>query len=185
MVYRLGVTSKNSSNTIRNIEPIRNNYKNKEVILNLNIPIFQKGAEYTGYKKARHSANFAEQQLLNTQKVKRSEAVTVWNNYKNFISVLKSDMEAIKVSELALESLRTEVKSGTRPITDLLDEQKRFLDVKERYRRNIATQRMNIYKAQHLMNALDLANASVKDVKFDDSEQKQQLKDGDEFIHSN
>ena len=156
------------TNTATNFTaPYKESYKgSKEVILNVNVPIFQRGAEYFSYKKAKHAANSAEQQLLQAKKDVRSNAVSTWNGYRSFIAVIRSDLKAIKASEVAIEGLRTEVKAGTKSIIEVLDEESRLFGAKQKYRQDLAQQRTNVYRILQLMGALDLQAGSVKELEF-------------------
>lgn len=124
-------------------EDSRNNFgasrvDDKTLGLNLSVPLFNGGAvssqvrsAVAGRAKAMYDYDDAKRQVT-------QQAVDAYYSYNSTLKQVESLLTQVKASELALQGVRQESKSGGRSVLDLLDAEQELLDAK-----------VELYKAQH------------------------------------
>lgn len=98
------------------------------VVLNVTIPIYQSGAEWSRIREAK---NLAQQAKFNSMDVRNAVSENVeraWQDYMTAKALVVSSKEALDAAEIALEGITQENQSGLRTILDVLDtEQEAFV----------------------------------------------------------
>ncbi len=153
--YRRSDLPKNSSNTT----------DSDTYTINLNVPIFQSGAEYADIFKSQHQAKKDEYDYKEVERQIRENAVRVWNNYKVSQAVIKSSEEAIQAAQKALDGVREEAKAGTRTTLDILNAQQEVFTTKVRKRSATKDLVESVYSILQLMgslNAIDIVETPKK-----------------------
>ena len=98
------------------------------LLLNVSIPLYQRGAEYSRVREAKIVEKRREYDVRDTQDRVRASTVDAWEDLQTAISTIKAQEEAIEAAQIALEGVRQEQQYGARTILDVLDaEQELFL----------------------------------------------------------
>lgn len=94
---------------------------NDSLRLNISIPLYQSGAEWSRLREARYLAQQAKFTMFDTRDSVVENATRAWQDYQTAKAVIASNEEAVKAAEEALEGIHQEALYGTRTILDLLD----------------------------------------------------------------
>jgi outer membrane protein len=100
---------------------------NDAITLNVSIPLYQSGAEWSRLRQARNQAQQARFNALDTRDAVVESAARAWHDYHTARAVINSTREAVEAARVALEGVRAENQYGVRTILDVLDaEQESF-----------------------------------------------------------
>jgi outer membrane protein len=95
--------------------------------LNVSIPLYQSGAEWSRLREARNLADKAKFDALDTRSAVLENATSAWQDFSTAQAVILSTKEALSAAQLALDGVKQENQFGTRTILDVLDaEQEAF-----------------------------------------------------------
>lgn len=101
---------------------------NDQLTLNVVIPIYQAGAEWSRVRASQNQANQARFTTLDTQNSAIENAARTWENYVTSREVVATDQRTVGVAEGAVSGIRTESLYGARTVLDVLNtEQDLFL----------------------------------------------------------
>ena len=119
------------------------------------MPIFEGGASYAGIKKSREKRDEAKHSLLKIDAELNAKAITAWNNYVIYTSIIESRKQAIEAAEKSLAGVKEESKMGTRTTMDVLESQQKLLSAQVAYRRALQSQVLAFYNIFNVMGNLD------------------------------
>jgi len=95
--------------------------------VNITIPLYQSGAEWSRLREARSLADRAKFTTLDTHDAVIENVTRSWQDYYTAKAVIISTDQAMHAAEVALEGVRQENEFGVRTILDVLDaEQEAF-----------------------------------------------------------
>lgn len=98
------------------------------VKLNVSIPLYQSGAEWSRLREARNLAQQAKFNALDTNEAVVESVNIAWENYNTSKAIIASNKAALEAAETALDGVRKENEFGVRTILDVLDaEQEAFI----------------------------------------------------------
>lgn len=98
-----------------------NNFDSDSLLLNMNIPLYQSGAEYA---RVREAKNRHQQSKFIELDVKNEVVETVtraYEGYQTSLAVIDSTASAVEAADVAREGVRDENQFGVRTILDVLD----------------------------------------------------------------
>jgi outer membrane protein len=84
-----------------------------------------------------------------------AKAITAWNNYVIYTSIIESRKQAIEAAEKSLAGVKEESKMGTRTTMDVLESQQKLLSAQVAYRRALQSQVLAFYNIFNVMGNLD------------------------------
>ena len=96
-------------------------FDNDAVTVNVNVPLYQSGAEYSRVRAAKSRLSEERFQQSNVRDQVRQAVVQAWEDLETSISAIRATKEAINAAEIALEGVRQEQLYGARTILDVLD----------------------------------------------------------------
>lgn len=96
--------------------------------LQLSIPIYQQGAEYSSIRQAKESANQSRLLVDNTRREVVDSAASAFEAYQTALARIESLKAEVKSSEIALEGVQQEATVGARTVLDVLDAEQELLD---------------------------------------------------------
>ncbi|CAA7620270.1 TolC family outer membrane protein [Magnetospirillum sp. SS-4] len=109
----------------------------REVLLNLTVPLYEGGATYSRVRASKHTAG---QRRIEADQARRDTVETAtkaWENLQAARAQAKAYEAQIKASELALAGVREEAGVGSRTVLDVLNAEQELFDA-----------RVNLTKAQ-------------------------------------
>jgi len=131
------------------------NGSNVTYSVSMEMPIFQRGAEYTAIKRSKEAREDAKYNLSRIETAVQAGAVTAWNNYSIINSVILSKLQAIDAAEKSLAGVREETKMGTRTTLDVLQEQANLFQAQVSYRKAVQQQVLSYYSIYSYLGELD------------------------------
>ncbi len=108
--------------------PFTNSYDNDSLTLNLKIPLYQSGAEWSRLREARSLADKAHFDNLDLALAVEQNVASAWYNYLSAQSVISSSEAEVAASEIALNGVRSEHEFGVRTVLDVLDAEQEFMN---------------------------------------------------------
>lgn len=98
-----------------------NRFESESLTLNLSVPLYQSGAEYSRVRSAKYSAEQAKFDYQQTRNEVRESVVSSWQDLQVARSTIVSRKAAAVAAEIALEGVELEAEVGSRTILDVLD----------------------------------------------------------------
>ncbi len=102
------------------------NNDNDQLLLNVSIPLYQSGAEWSRARAAKNVAQQAKFNAIDTQQSVMENVNRAWQDYNTAKAVIASNEQAVKAAQIALDGVREEHLYGTRTILDVLDTEQSF-----------------------------------------------------------
>jgi outer membrane protein len=108
------------------------------IVGQINIPIYQGGAEYAAVRAAKETLNQARIAVETQRNGVRANVVTSWGQLQAARASIVSFQSAVKAAEIALTGVREEAKVGQRTTLDVLNQEQTLLNT-----------RVQLVQAQH------------------------------------
>lgn len=121
------------------------------VELNMSIPLYQRGAEYSRVREAKIVERRQAYNMRDTEDKIRSSTTEAWDDLKTSISTIEAQEQAIKSAEIALDGVRQEQQYGTRTILDVLDAEQELFQTRVN---QVRAQRNRVVAAYGLLQVL-------------------------------
>jgi outer membrane protein len=99
------------------------NFDQDKVGLEMNIPLYQSGAEYSRVREAEAINRQRDHQSIDTRMQTDQTVTQNWQQLQTAIATITSREDQIKAAQVALDGVRQEQQYGTRTIRDILDAQ--------------------------------------------------------------
>lgn len=96
--------------------------------LQLTIPIYQKGSEYSVIRQSKESANRSRLLVDSTRREVVDSAASAFESYQTALARIDSLLAEVKSSEIALDGVQQEATVGARTVLDVLDAEQELLD---------------------------------------------------------
>ena len=109
-----------------------------QATLNLTVPIYQQGQEYSRVRQQKHAAGEAHVRTDVTSHATVEQVTQTWEALKTAQARSASYADQIKAAEVALEGVQRESQVGSRTVLDVLNAEQELL-----------TARVNLVQAQH------------------------------------
>jgi outer membrane protein len=98
-----------------------------QATVNLTVPIYQGGAEYSAVRQARQQQETTQRQLDDARRTAVQNAVQAWETLIAARASANSTREQIRANEVALEGVEREAIVGSRTTLDVLNAQQTLL----------------------------------------------------------
>lgn len=96
-------------------------YDNDAVVLNVNVPLYQSGAEYARVREARQNRERAKFDALDAKNQVNARLVQAWEGFHTSQASIRAHVSAIRSAEQVLDGVKQEQKYGARTVLDVLD----------------------------------------------------------------
>jgi outer membrane protein len=107
-------------------------------VLQLTVPVYQGGSEYSAVRQARQTAQQTTQQVDDARRTAVQNAVQAWETLVAAKASADSTREAIRANEVALEGVEREAIVGSRTTLDVLNAQQALLNSRTTLVQNLA-----------------------------------------------
>ena len=92
-----------------------------KLLLNMRVPLYQSGAEYSRIREAQNNAERAKYDRQGTDNAVTETVHRAWEDYRSANAVITATEEAINAAGVALKGVREEQQHGVRTTLDVLD----------------------------------------------------------------
>jgi outer membrane protein len=107
-------------------------------LIAVNIPLYQRGAEYSTIRQAKETLTQRRLDLATTRDKARATVVQVWGEIQAAKAQVQAAQEQVKAAEVALNGVRMEARLGLRTTLDVLIDQQALVNAQ-----------LNLVTAQH------------------------------------
>jgi len=122
-----------------------------QALVQVNIPIYQGGAQYSRIRQAKHTHSQSRLQVAEAERSVVQTATNAWQNLKTAQATIISDLEQVRANEIAYEGVRQEAQVGSRTTLDVLDAEQELLDARVAL---VRSQRDELVTAYQLLSAI-------------------------------
>ncbi|MEK6745922.1 MAG: TolC family outer membrane protein [Pseudomonadota bacterium] len=116
------------------------------IMLNVSIPIYQSGAEWSRLREARNLSQQAKFNKLDTNLSVLENANISWEAYKTSQAVITSNEAAVAAAETALNGVRKENEFGVRTILDVLNAEEETFSAKVNLVKAVRSEKIHAYR---------------------------------------
>lgn len=96
-------------------------YNNDSILLNVNIPLYQSGAEYSRIRQARQNRASAGLDAMDARNTLQERVKQAWEEVNSNRATIQAYSIAVRAAEGALDGVRLEQLHGMRTVLDVLD----------------------------------------------------------------
>lgn len=121
------------------------------LVLNLRIPLYQGGAEYSRVREAKARERQRREEMTNNLVTVEETTTRAWEQLETSIATISSREDQIKAAETALDGVRQEQEYGARTVLDVLDAEQELFTARTNL---VRAQRDRIVAVYNLINAL-------------------------------
>lgn len=109
-----------------------------QAVLQLSVPLYQGGSEYSTVRQARQTAQQTTRQVEDQRRTAVQNAVQAWETLAAARAAAASTREQIRANEIALEGVEREAIVGSRTTLDVLNAQQALLNSRTTLVQNLA-----------------------------------------------
>ncbi|KWV54365.1 channel protein TolC [Bradyrhizobium macuxiense] len=150
---------------------------NAAASVNVSVPIYQGGAEYSLIRQSKESLSQQRQVLEQTRNQARADVVTAWGQLVAGKAQVASAQSQVTASEIALNGVREEAKAGQRTTLDVLNAQQALVNARNAL---VTAQHDRVVASYNVLNAIGRLSPQVMGLKtnvYDASVHYQQVRD--------
>ncbi len=137
-------------------------YDADSAIVDVSIPLYQSGAEYSRIRQAKITANQRKTDLDDKRDAARELVTQSWENLQTSIASIKSNEDGIHAAEVALSGVRQEQLYGSRTVLDVLDAEQELFTAKVNLVRAQRDRIVNFYTLLSSVGKLTIADLNIK-----------------------
>jgi outer membrane protein len=108
--------------------------------LQMEVPIFQGGAEYAGVRRAKEQLNQRRAERISAERDVTDQVKRAWAQLEGAQASIVASRQAVAASEKASDGVRREAVGGNRTLLDVLDAQRELLDAQVVLERSVANE---------------------------------------------
>lgn len=117
-----------------------------QLLLNVNIPLYQSGAEYSRIRAAKNLAQQAKFSAIDTKNGITEDATRAWQDYNTAKAIITSNEQAVKAAREALDSIRQENMQGLRTTLDVLNTEQDYFSARVELVKSTVAEKQQAYR---------------------------------------
>jgi outer membrane protein len=137
---------------------------NASIIGQLNVPIYDGGANYATIRQSKELLGQARLQADLQRDIIRAGVVSAWGLWENSRRVIDAQQVAVRAAEIALNGVREEAKVGQRTTVEVLNQQQLLLQTRVDL---VSAQRDRVVNSYALVSAIGRLSASTLGLRVD------------------
>lgn len=111
----------------KGVSPAVIQQKSNSITLNLSVPLYQSGAEWSRLRAAKNQAEQAKFNTIDTHAAVVESVTQAWEDFSTASAIIAANEVAVKATDTALKGTQKENEFGTRTVLDVLNaEQEAF-----------------------------------------------------------
>jgi TolC family type I secretion outer membrane protein len=109
-------------------QPGQSQFAQDRIGVNVTIPLYQSGAEYSRVREAKSAARERQHQEIDTQQSVDEAVTQSWEQLETAVATINARQAQIEAAKISLEGVQAEQQAGSRTVLDVLDaEQELFV----------------------------------------------------------
>lgn len=110
-----------------------NNQNFKQVTMNISIPLYQSGKEYSNIRANKHKVYHTKYELENVKQKIKTNTLQIWHAIQTSKATINASKKAVDAYKIAVEGITQEASLGTKTMVDLLDAEQKLFDKQVKY----------------------------------------------------
>ncbi|WP_439816783.1 TolC family outer membrane protein [Zavarzinia sp. CC-PAN008] len=102
----------------------------QQVVAQVNIPLYQSGAEYSDIRRAQQTASQRLVEIAQAQRQVEEGVTNAWEALIAARAIVTSSQDQVRANEIAAEGVRQEAEVGSRTTLDVLDAEQELLNAR-------------------------------------------------------
>lgn len=148
----------------------RNAPDSNSLLLTMRVPLYQSGAEYSRVRQSKETASQRRFDLINAKEQTRQQVTQAWENLQTSVATIRSQQDAIRAAEVALDGVRQEHLYGTRTVLDVLDAEQELFTARVNLVRAERNRVVSIYTLLASVGGLTLDNLGLQTTVYNPEE---------------
>ena len=148
-----------------------------EALLNINIPLYQGGAEYAAVRQARQTEQQAHRQVDEARRTALQQAVASWETLESSRAAIDSDRAAVRAGLIALDGVERQAIVGTSTTLEVLQQQQTLLNAQTTLVQNLTTLVVASYQVAQALGRLTARDLRLEVPLYDDTAYYDAVKD--------
>ncbi|HET6469918.1 MAG TPA: TolC family outer membrane protein [Geminicoccaceae bacterium] len=129
--------------------------------LNLSVPLYQGGAEYSRVRQSRQTVQQRRQNLEAAHRGVQAAVATAWDNLLAATAAIRSFEDEVRANEIAVEGVEQEAQAGLRTTLDVLDAQQELFTSQVNLVRARAVEVVASYQLKSAIGELTVADLAL------------------------
>ncbi len=146
------------------------NFDTDQLIVNVDIPLYQGGADYSRIREAKIVKNQRRYETLDATNQAREQAITAWENYQTTLVAIEAQKTNIKAAEIALDGVKQEQLYGSRTVLDVLDAEQELFAARVNMERSERNLLVALYSILNVIGQLSPATLALGVEEYDQVE---------------
>lgn len=151
-------------------------YDNDSVTLNVSVPLYQSGAQWSRSREAVNNHEKAKFDTAETRNDLRDRVVRAWQGLLTSRATLEANRDAIKAAEVALDGVKQEQQYGARTVLDVLDAEQELFAARVNYVRAQRNEIVSIYTVLAASGQLTPQRLGMEVTEYDPKENYDHVK---------
>jgi outer membrane protein len=139
-----------------------------QALVNLSVPLYQGGAEYSAVRQARQTEQQARKTVDDTRRQVIQAALSSWEQLVANKAAIDSTRAAVRANEIALEGTQREAIVGSRTTLDVLNAEQALLQSRSTLVQNLATMVNSSYGVANAIGRLTARDLNLNVPLYDD-----------------
>lgn len=110
--------------------PGESQFDQDRIGINVTIPLYQSGAEYSRVREAESAARQRKHEQTDTQQRIDEQVTQAWEQLETAVSTIKTSQDQVTAAQVSLEGVREEQQAGSRTVLDVLNAEQELFDAK-------------------------------------------------------
>lgn len=137
-------------------------FDNDTLLLNVRIPVYQAGSEYSRIREAKRNYQRLKFDTLDLSNQTNEQTTRTWERLKAVRESIKSNEDAIKAAEIALDGVKQEQQFGARTTLDVLDAEQELFAARVNLVRSQRDEVVAVYNLLAVLGQLTPTNLGMK-----------------------
>jgi outer membrane protein len=146
------------------------------VLLNVNIPLYQGGAEYSRIRESKKERSRRRYDLLETTNEVRQQTISAWEQYQTALAAIEAQKDTIRAAEVALDGVQQEQLYGSRTVLDVLDAEQELFVARVNLERSERNRLVALYNLLSVVGQLSPSNLQLDIAEYDQEEKIDEIK---------
>ena len=125
-----------------------------EGLLNLQVPLYQGGAEYAAIRQARQTAQMARRTVDEARRTALQTVISAWESLISSRAAVDSDRAAVRAGFVALDGVERQAIVGTSTTLEVLQQQQTLLNAQTSLVQNLSTLVLASYAVSNALGRL-------------------------------
>lgn len=151
-------------------------FNSDSLLLNLDVPLYQSGAEYSLIRQAKINASQQKFNLINQKDAVKESVTQAWEALETAVATIRSNEDAIDAAQIALKGVKQEQLFGARTVLDVLDAEQELFVARVNLKRSQRDRIFSIYNLLAVMGELTVDNLGFDVQKYNPEEHYEDVK---------